>query len=168
MLITIAKVIKAFGVKGEVKIEPMTDFPERFKALRRVYLVSPSGRETACEVSSVRKDAGGSFYLFFSGYDSPEKAKELNGWFIKVPQEEAVPLPEGSYYHFELIGMEVFSESGENLGKIVDVFETGSNDVYVMRQGKKETYIPATKEIIKQVDRKQKRMVIHVIDGLME
>lgn len=168
MLITIAKAVKPFGVKGEIKIELMTDFPERFKALRRVYLVSPAAKETACEVKSVRKDAGGSLYLLLSGYDSPEKAKELNGWFIKVPQEEAVPLPEGSYYHFELIGMEVFSESGEKLGKIVDVFETCSNDVYVMRQGRKETYIPATKEIIKQVDRKQKRMVIHLMDGLME
>ncbi len=168
MLITIGKVIKPFGVKGEMKIEPMTDFPERFKKLRRVYLVSPSGRELAGEVRSARNDAGGNLFLLFSGYDSPEKAKELNGWFIKLPQEEAVPLPEGSYYHFELIGMEVFSESGEKLGRIVDIFETGSNDVYVMKQGGKEIYLPATKEIIKQVDRSQKRMVIHLVEGLME
>ena len=168
MLITIGRVIKPFGVKGEMKIEPMTDFPERFKKLRRVSLVSPSGRELAGEVRSVRFDGGGNLFLLFSGYDSPEKAKELNGWFIKLPQEEAVPLPEGSYYHFELIGMEVFSESGEKLGTIVDVFETGSNDVYVMKQGRKETYLPATKEIIKQVDRTQKRMVIHLVEGLLD
>ncbi len=168
MLITIGKVIKPFGVKGEMKIEPMTDFPDRFKKLQRVYLVSPSGKEKLCEVSSVRNDAGGSLYLLFAGYDSPEKAKELNGWFIKLPREEAVPLPEGAYYQFELIGMEVFSETGEKLGKIVDIFETGSNDVYVMKQGGKEIYLPATKEIIKQVDRSQNRMVIHLADGLME
>jgi len=64
--------------------------------------------------------------------------------------------------------MEVFSEGGEKLGTIVDVFETGSNDVYVLKQGGKETYLPATKEIIKQVDRKAKRMVIHIMDGLLE
>ncbi|OGW41414.1 MAG: hypothetical protein A2010_12700 [Nitrospirae bacterium GWD2_57_9] len=64
--------------------------------------------------------------------------------------------------------MEVFSESGEKLGTIVDVFETGSNDVYVMKQGRKETYLPATKEIIKQVDRTQKRMVIHLVEGLLD
>jgi 16S rRNA processing protein RimM len=168
MLITIGKVVKPFGVKGEVKIEPMTDFPERFKKLRRVSLVSQSGRELAGEVRSVRYDAGGNLFVFFSGYDSPEKAKELNGWFIKVPQEEAVPLPEGSYYHFELVGMEVFSEAGEKLGTIADVFETGSNDVYVMKQGRKEIYLPATKEIIKQIDRTRKRMVIHLVDGLLE
>lgn len=168
MLITIGKAVKPFGVKGEMRIEPMTDFPDRFRKLGRVFLVSPAGKEIECKVRSVRSDAGGSFFMIFSGYDSPEKAKELNGWFIKLPREEAVPLPEGSYYWFELIGMEVFSESGEKLGKIVDVFETGSNDVYVIKQGRKEIYIPATKEIVKQVDRAAKRMVIHVVDGLLE
>ena len=167
MLITIGKVIKPFGVKGEMKIEPLTDFPERFTGLLRVYLVSPRGKELACEVRSVRY-AGGTPYLLLSGYDSPEDAKALNGWFIKVPEAEVMPLPEGSYYWFELIGMEVLSESGEKLGTIVEVFETGSNDVYVMKRGGKEVYIPATKEIVKQVDRKAKRMVIHLMDGLME
>jgi 16S rRNA processing protein RimM len=168
MLITIGKAVKPFGVKGEMKVEPMTDFLERFKALRRVYLVSPKGRQIACEVLSVRYDAGGGLFLLFSGYDSPEKAKELNNWFIEIPEEETVPLPEGMYYRFELIGMEVVSESGEQLGTIVDIFETGSNDVYVMKSGRKETYIPATKEIVKQIDRKAKRMVIHLLAGLME
>ena len=167
MLITIGKAVKPFGVKGEMKIEPLTDFPERFNQLNRVYLVSPAGKEVVCDVRSVRY-AGSVPFLLFKGYDSPEKAKALNGWMIKVPAEETVPLPEGSYYWFELIGMEVFSESGEKLGSIVDVFETGSNDVYVMKQGRKETYLPATKEIVKQVDRKTKRMIIHVVDGLME
>lgn len=168
MLITIGKVIKPFGVKGEMKIEPMTDFPERFKKLSRVYLVSPSGKELLFDVRAVRYDASGVPYLLIQGYASPEKAKELNGWFIKVPQEEVVPLPEGSYYHFELIGMDVFDEGGGKLGTIVEVFETGSNDVYVMKRGKEEIYIPATKDVVKQVDRTRKRMVIHVVDGLME
>jgi 16S rRNA processing protein RimM len=167
MLITIGKAVKPFGVKGEIKIEPMTDFPERFKTLRRVYLVSPAGKKIACEVRSVRY-AGGIPFLLFEGFDAPEKAKELNGWFLKIPAEEAVPLPEGSYYWFELMGMEVVSESGEMLGSIVDIFQTGSNDVYVVKRGRKEVYVPATREIIRQVDLKAKRMVIHLMDGLME
>ncbi len=167
MLITIGKVVKPFGIEGEMRIEPKTDFPERFKRLVRVYLVSPSGKEVACEVRSVRT-AGSILFIQLAGYDSPEKARSINGWLIKIPEEEAVPLPEGTYYWFELIGMEVISENGEQLGTIVDVFETGSNDVYVMKKGRKETYIPATKEIVKQVDRKAKRMVIHLMDGLME
>ncbi len=167
MLITIGKAVKPFGVKGEIKIEPLTDFPERFKKLRRVYLVSPVGKEFACEVRSVRY-AGDEMYLQFVGYDSPEKAKALNGWLIKVPEEEAVPLPDGSFYWFELVGMEVVTESGEGLGTIVDIFETGSNDVYVLKKGRKETYIPATKEVIRQVDRKAKRMIIRVVEGLLE
>jgi 16S rRNA processing protein RimM len=167
MLITIGKVVKPFGVKGEMKIEPMTDFPERFTGLTHVYLVSPSGKEVACEVKSVRY-AGGAPFLLFSGYDSPEKAKAINGWFIKVPEEEAVPLPEGTYYWFELLGMEVVSETGEKLGTIMDIFETGSNDVYVLKQGRKETYIPATREVVRQVDKKAKRMTIRVPEGLLD
>ena len=92
----------------------------------------------------------------------------INGWLIKIPENEVVPLPEGTYYWFELIGMEVFSEDGEKLGSITEVFETGSNDVYVMKAGKREVYLPATKEVIRQVDRKAKRMVIHVMDGLLD
>ncbi len=64
--------------------------------------------------------------------------------------------------------MEVVSESGETLGTISDIFETGSNDVYVLKRGRKELYIPATKEVIKQVDRTTKRITIHIIDGLLE
>jgi len=167
MLITIGKAVKPFGVKGEMKIEPMTDFPERFKDLRRVYLVSPAGKEIVCTVRTVRY-AGGVPYLLFGGYDSPEQARTLNGWLVKVPEEETVPLPEGSYYWFELIGMEVFSEGGDKLGTIVDIFETGSNDVYVVKRGRKEVYIPATQEVIRQVDRAARRMIIHLMDGLME
>ena len=167
MLITIGKAVKPFGLKGEMKIEPLTDFPERFKKLGRVYLVSPAGKEIICKVRSVRY-AGEVPFLLFDGYDSPEKAKALNGWFVTVPEEDAVPLPDGRYYRYELIGMEVLSEGGEKLGAIVDIFETGSNDVYVMKHGKKEIYLPATREVIKRIYRKAKQMVIHLMDGLME
>ncbi len=167
MLITIGKALKPWGVKGEIKIQPITDFPERFKELTRVYLVSPKGKEITCPVKSVRY-SGSVPLLLLEGYDTPERAKALNGWLVKVPEEEAVPLPEGRYYWFELIGMEVFSEAGEKLGAIVDIFQTGGNDVYVMKRGGKEVYIPATQEIVKQVDRKAKKMVIHLMDGLME
>jgi len=167
MLITIGKVLKPWGVKGEMKIESLTDFPERFKERGRIFLISPAGKEFVCMVTSVRY-ANGVPFLTLAGYDTPEKAKALNGWFVKIPQEEIVPLPEGSYYRFELIGMEVFSEEGDKLGTITDIFETGSNDVYVMKHGNTEVYIPATREVVKQVDVAAKKMVIHLMNGLME
>ena len=167
MLITIGKVLKPFGVKGEMKIKPLTDFPERFRKLGRVFLVASSGEEMACSVSAVRY-LDGTPVLLFEGFDSPEKARSLNGRLVKIPEGEAEPLPDGSYYWFELIGMDVYSEAGDKLGTITDIFETGSNDVYVMKQGRKEIYLPATKEVVKQVDRTAKRMVIHLMDGLLE
>jgi 16S rRNA processing protein RimM len=167
MLITIGRVQKTHGVKGEIKIEALTDHPERFTELRRVYLTSSRSESRECAVRSVRY-MDGTPVLLLKGYDSPEKARVLNGWLVQVPQEETVPLPEGQYYWFELIGMEVLSETGEKLGTIVDIFETGSNDVYVMKAGRKEVYLPATKDVIRQIDRAAKRMVIHVIEGLLD
>jgi len=167
MLITIGKVLKPWGVKGEMKIKPQTDDPERFKDLSRVILVSPSGKEISCKLKAVRF-VNTLPLLTFSGYDTPEKAKSLNGWLIKIMPEEAVPLPEGSYYRFEIIGMKVYSEEGNNLGTITDIFETGSNDVYVIKHGRKEVYIPAIREVVKQVDKNARKMVIHLMKGLME
>jgi 16S rRNA processing protein RimM len=167
MLITIGKARKTHGVKGEIKVEPLTDHPERFLSLRRIYITSPRGESRECAVRSVRYMDGCPVVLL-EGYATPEQARELNGWLLQVPQEETLPLPAGQYYWFELIGMEVVSEAGEKLGTIVDIFETGSNDVYVMKAGRREVYLPATKEVVRQVDRAAKRMVIHVMDGLLD
>jgi 16S rRNA processing protein RimM len=167
MLISIGRVLKPHGVKGEIRIEPLTDHPGRFRGLRRVYLTSPRGETKECIIRSVRT-VDDSPLLLLEGYDSPERSRGLNGWLVQVPEEEAIPLPEGQYYRFELIGMEVESEAGEMLGRIIDIFPTGSNDVYVMKAGRREVYLPATKEVIRQVDRKAKRMVIHVVDGLLD
>ena len=167
MLITIGRVLKPHGVKGELRVAPITDHPHRFTGLGRVFLTPPRGKEKECTVRSV-KYLDGKPLLSFEGYETPEKARELNGWLVQIPEEDAVPLPEGRYYWFELIGMDVESESGEKLGRITDIFETGSNDIYVMKAGKREVYLPATKEVVKRVDRKTKRMVIHVIEGLLD
>lgn len=167
MLISVGRVIKPWGVKGEVKIEPLTDFPERFRRLNRVYLTSPSGHTIECRVSSVRYRKGAP-YLIFEGYDTPEKARGLTGRLIQIPEQEAMPLPEGSFYWFELVGMEVVTEEGSTLGVIDEVLQTGSNDVYIVKKGRKEYYIPATQEVIRQVDRARRRMVIHVIEGLLD
>ncbi len=167
MLITIGRVLKPHGVRGELKIEPLTDHPDRFSGLRRVFLTPASGRSRECAVEAVRY-RNGVPYLTLAGYGTPERARELNGLLVQVPAGEAVPLPEGQYHWFELIGMDVESESGERLGRIVDIFRTGSNDVYVMKTGRKEIYLPATKEVIRRIDRSGKRMVIRVLDGLLD
>jgi 16S rRNA processing protein RimM len=167
MLITIGRVQKPHGVKGEVKIEPLTDHAGRFRGLHRVFLTSGKGKQQELAVRSVRY-LGDAPLLLLAGYDGPEAAQELNGWLVQIPEEEALPLPEGQYYWFELIGMEVLSEAGDRLGRIVDVFPTGSNDVYVVQAEGREFYLPATKEVVRQVDRKAKRMVIHVLDGLLD
>lgn len=167
MLITIGKVLKPWGVKGEVKVQPLSDVAGRFTGLRRVVLVSPRGKEMTCLVRSVRY-RGDAPYLLLEGYDSPERSRDLANWLVTVPREEAAPLPEGRYYWFELIGMTVLSEDGETLGEITDVFATGSNDVYIMKGKGGEVYLPATREIVKAIDRGSRTMTIHVVDGLLD
>src|SRR4030067_158046 len=100
----------------------VTGSPERFKELDRVYLTSPAGKEIVCRITSVRY-SGTAPLILFKDYDTPEKAKAISGWLIQVPKEEAVPLPEGSFYWYELIGMEVFSEAGEKRGTITHFAE---------------------------------------------
>lgn len=167
MLITIGKVLKPWGVRGELKIEPLTDHLGRFRSLTRVVLTMPDGQEQECAVRSVRYQ-GETPFLLLRGYDSPEQTAALTGALVRIPEEEAVPLPEGRYYWFELLGMEVFSEAGERLGTIVDIFETGSNDVYVLKHECREVYLPATAEVVREIDREHKRMVIRLMEGLME
>lgn len=167
MLISVGRVIKPRGVRGEVKVESLTDFPERFEKLDRVYLTWPSGRVLECRVGSVRYIKGIP-YLVFESYETPEKARQLCGSLIQIPEQEAMPIPDGSFYWFELIGMEVFTEDERRLGVIDEILRTGGNDVYVVKNGRKEYYIPATEEVIRQVDKARRRMVIHVIEGMLD
>lgn len=87
MLVAIGQIIKTWGVRGELKVKSLTDFPERFQSLTSLYLVSPHGEELVCAVRSVRY-VGGIPHILLDGYDSPERARVLNGWFLKVPQED--------------------------------------------------------------------------------
>ena len=113
-----------------------------------------------------RRLAGGRVYLKLAGVDDREAAEALRGATIEVPLEQAVRLPPGSYYWHQLIGLAVETKRGESLGRLVDILTTGSNDVYVVRDDARELLLPAIRDVIREVDLENGRMVVELLPGL--
>jgi 16S rRNA processing protein RimM len=156
-LIIIGKIGAPHGVRGEVRIIPLTDFPDRFDDLKNVYL----DEGTVLSIKSVKYNKQ-FIILKFSGIDNREALAPLNGKLIKVKRSDVPPLAEGEYYSFDIIGLDVFDESGENLGRIKEILKTGSNDVYVVgKQGEaKEILVPALKKVVTKIDLSENKMIV--------
>lgn len=153
------------GIRGEVKIFPTTDDPARFKTLKKVLL--DTGRERlGLEIQSVKF-----FKQFvivkFKGIDNINDIEMYKGKSLFIPREDAVALGKDEYYIADLIGMEVFTEAGR-FGVLSDVMETGANEVYIVDSDEHgEVLIPAIRQCILDVDIKEKKMKIHLIEGLI-
>lgn len=152
----IGRVARDFGLRGEVKVEVLTDFPDRFAGLKEVYL--GPGRVPFRIESSRRHQAH--VLMKFSGVDTPEQARDLRGQDLSVPREDAVPLPPGHYYLDDLLGMTVLTPEGETVGRIADVLRTGSNDVYVVNEGRHAILVPAIRDAVRELDLEGRRVVI--------
>ena len=155
------------GVKGEVKVFPTTDDPARFKALKTVLL--DTGKEhKALEITGV-KFFKNKVILKFKGFDNISDIEKYKGMDLLIPREDAVPLEENENFIVDLIDMTVVTDRGETLGTLVDVLETGANDVYVIEtEGKKEILLPAIKDCILDVNVEEKHMLVHVLEGLLD
>lgn len=166
----IGKIIKAHGVRGELKVHPYSDFPERVRSLTRVFLES-GGTDKPYQVLSAFVH-GRFWVLSLEGVTNPDEAEPLRGTLVKIPLAERVPLPEGTYYLDELIGMEVYTAEGLYLGRLSEVLQTGSNDVYVVNgedtgKGPRQILIPALKSVVVYLDPVRKRMEIIPPEGLL-
>jgi 16S rRNA processing protein RimM len=160
--IAIGKVRRPYGVRGEVKVEFLTDFPERFKDLKTVYI---DGEPYTIER---RRFVADGILLKFAGIDTPEDAAFLRNRLIEIPVSEAVPLPPDTYYYFQILGLKVVTTAGEALGEVVDIIVTGANDVYVVRSaGGREILLPAIEDVVKEVDLESNRLVVELLPGLI-
>jgi len=164
--ISIGKILNTQGNRGAVRILPLTDYPERFNQMDRV-MVSINGlmRELLIEESYPYKKF---IIIKFKEIQDMSAAEELKGGLLVVTRDELMPLPEGSFYIFDLIGINVFDSGGRFLGKINDVIQTGSNDVYLVESGAKPMLIPALKEVVREVDLAGRRMVVKLPEGLLD
>lgn len=163
--LAIGRVIRAHSLGGEVSVAVLTDFPERFEMTEWVYL----GNEfeaTPYRLQSFRWHKQ-NVLLTLEGVTNRTQAELLKGQLVQIPLEEAMPLPDGSYYLYQLIGLKVEDTFGQFLGTIKDVLETGANDVYVVEREGQELLLPAIPDVIKSVDIAKGMMVVHLMDGLI-
>jgi 16S rRNA processing protein RimM len=156
----IGEILGAWGLKGGVRVNPLTDFPERFDTGEQIFI---ENKPHTIETSSWQKE---SVIITLSGIDTPEAAAGLRRKTLSIPDSELYELPEGQFYHFEIVGLEVITTGGVVLGKISDILNCG-NDVYVVKGEGKEILIPATRDVVKSIDLKSKKMVIEPIEGLL-
>lgn len=165
----IGAVVKAHGIRGEMKVFPTTDDPKRFSLLKGkdVRFVTRHGEQRSVLIQGV-KYFKNLVILKLDGIETPEEAERLRGGEFFVSREEALPLEEGEYYISDLIGLSVETEAGEAFGTLSDVLQTGANDVYEVdsiAHGK--VYLPVIPDCVKQVDLEGGKVVVHIMKGLI-
>lgn len=162
--VLIGRLQKSHGLKGELAMRVDTDFPERIRPGKSVYL---GAEKLEMIVASVRWKSK-LMLIRFSGIDNPEDASELTNFEVFSKVSALPKLPEGRYYHHQLIGLQVW-ENDEHLGELVDVMETGANDVYLIASdGKADLLIPAIPDVVKYIDLEQGKMTVTLLEGLRD
>lgn len=163
---TIGVVVALFGIRGELKVRLLTDIPDRFAELDAVYL-GPADRRYA--IARARPYKGEMVIVKLEGVDDTNAAEALRNAELRIPISELAKLPPDSYFQHDILGMTVYTLAGRALGPIIDIIETGSNDVYVIRGADgKQILIPAIKAVVKQVDLTRRVMSIDPLPGLLE
>lgn len=162
--LVIGKLHKPHGVRGEMTMEVLTDFPERIKVGSTLYL---GEGYRPLQVRSLRWHRA-MLLLAFHGVNNPEQAGEFRNTLVYVRADEIPPLEAGEYYHHQLLGLQVFSEAAERLGEVVDILETGSNDVLVvLLEGGGELLLPVTDEVILEINLEQRIIRCRLLPGLL-
>lgn len=144
--ITIGQIVRALGIKGELKIKPLTDDSRRYKALKLVYI-----KNKPYKIEGSRID-GDSVCLKLSGIDDRNTAETFKDEYIEIDRINAVPLEEGSYFIADIVGCKLFADDGDEIGKVTDVSQYGSADVFTVCDGKRTVRFPFLKKMIVRVD----------------
>ncbi len=162
--LVIGRILKPHGVGGEVRVELHTDLPERFTWLEVVYLGKEHPRPVGVEGVRFHKAWA---LVKLEGYDSREEAATLRSEWLQVPEDQSIPLEEGEYFLFQLIGLDVYTDEQDYVGQISEVLETKANNVFIVHGPMGEVLIPDIDEIVLEIDLEAKRMLIHPLDGLL-
>ena len=162
----IGQIVNTFGIKGVVKIKPFTDDIKRFDNLEKVY-VETNKNKKQYEIEEVKyhKDM---VLIKFKGIDKIEDAELLRNSYLKVDRKDEPELDEGTYYIVDLLGLDVYSDEGNLLGKLDDIFNNGSTDIYVVKDELgKQLLLPAISDVIKEINLEEKKIVVHILKGLI-
>ena len=159
--ISIGEILAPSGTKGKLKVRVETDFPQRFTPGAKVYI---DQQPMTIDHEEWHK---GKLTIKLSTVDSFEDAKKLQGKSVEIHLSQVYRLPEGEYYYFQLIGLEVWTAQGELLGNITDILPAESNDNYVVGSTKGEILIPAIEDVVKSIDLDRGRITIEPLEGLL-
>ena len=157
----VGRILRSWGMRGELRVQVLTDSPHRFQRSHRLY-----ARGAPYAIQRSRRHKSG-LLLKLEGIDSPQAADALRGALLEVPESEVPSLPEDSYYHFQVLGLNVVTTQGEALGEVVDILSTGSNDVYVTRGPRGDVLVPAIADVVKSVDLERGLVTIEPLPGLL-
>ncbi len=163
----VGQLVNTHGVKGELKATALTDDPQRFRKLKWVY-IDKNGSLEKYDISGVK------FFkqfviLEFKNVGSIEEAEKLKGLYMKIDRANAVKLPKDSFFITDILGMKIYDENNALLGTLADIIQTGSNDVYVVKDEEgKEILIPALKSVVKEVLLEERKISVILPKGLLD
>jgi 16S rRNA processing protein RimM len=158
-LLLVGRILGVHGLRGELKVEPLTDFPHRFQPGSELLL---DGEPVRVRRSRRERNL---VYVTLAGVTSRQAAGALVGRSLYVP-EGSTPLGEGQYYRHDIIGLSVRDEAGDRLGEVVEILVTGANDVYIVRGERGELLLPAVDDVVKRIDLQAGEMVVELMEGL--
>ena len=162
--IIIGRVRGPHGVRGEVRVEVLTDFPDRFQTFKRLYV---GDAHAPYDVERARFTPKG-VLLKLAGVDYRDRARFLARSYVALPESELAPLPAGSFHHHQIKGIKVFADDVGFLGTVAEIITTGSNDVYIVRnEDGGEILLPATAEVVRTIDVETQRIDVNLIPGLI-
>ena len=162
----IGQIVNTFGIKGFVKVNPWVNDVTRFDNLKKVYIkIRKSLKELEIEEVKYHKNQ---VLLKFKGIETVEQAEMIRNAILEIDRKDAIPLEEGEYFIADLLESEVYTDEGEKLGIVEDIFNTGSNDIYVVKNELgKSILLPRIKDVFKEIDVENKKIIVHLIEGLI-
>ena len=162
----IGQVVNIFGIKGMIKVKPFTENIKRFDKLTKIY-IKKKNTEKEYEIEEVKYHKN-MVLIKLKGIDTVEEAEKLRDGYLQVDRKDEEPLEEGTYYIVDMIGLEVYTDDENILGKLEDIYNTGSNDIYVVKnEQRKQILLPAISEVIQKIDMENKKIIVHLIEGLI-
>ena len=162
----VGQIVNTFGIKGQVKVKPFTDDLERFEELKSV-LVEKGKELIEMQIEEVKYQQT-VVLLKLKGIEDMNMAEKLKGCYLKIKREDSRKLPNDTYFIADLIGLNVYTEDGILLGKVDDIYNNKSNDIYVIKDELgKQILLPAIKDVIKHIDIENEKITVHLLNGLI-
>ena len=162
----IGQIVNTFGIKGFVKVNPWVNDVTRFDDLKKVYIKIRKELKVL-EIEEVKYHKN-QVLLKFKGVDKVEQAEMLRNAILEIDRKDAIPLEEGEYFIADLLESEVYTDEGEKLGILEDIYNTGSNDIYVVKNELgKSILLPRIKDVFKDIDVENKKIIVHLIEWLI-